>query len=496
MYAPFIRLSRVTPFWKSADLMRRMEMHMNEKKNLWRLAYHLMPPDGWLNDPNGLCQADGEYHVYFQYAPNQPDPDGKKARTWGHYAGADLLNLSFRGVPFWPEEADRDGCYSGCAVVRDGSIELFYTGNIKHSGEYDYIHDGRESNTIYVKTTDGGKTYSRKEVLFGTKDYPDECTRHVRDPKVWKENGIWYMVLGARLQDDSGAVLFYESDDLRHWTFLKMVSTQKPFGYMWECPDYFTLDGQAVLSLCPQGLEAEEFRYQNLYQSGYFLVSGELREAQSFRPFAEWDYGFDFYAPQTFEDERGRRILIGWSGMPDHPYDNPTAEFGWENALTLPRVLELKDGVITQNPVPELRELRRNKRETAPQDSVFLRGGSGEIEIHFPGSRFIETASWKIEIGEGVCLSYFNQTLVLNMSEQVGRGRTERKVRVAEVRDARLFIDRSMLEFYFNGGEIVSTSHYFPDFDEEMGLEVRFDCVGAKITVWDLEALQENKQYL
>ena len=61
----------------------------------WRLAYHLMPPDGWLNDPNGLCQVNGQYHVYFQYAPNTPGPDGKKHRTWGHYAGPDLINLEF-----------------------------------------------------------------------------------------------------------------------------------------------------------------------------------------------------------------------------------------------------------------------------------------------------------------------------------------------------------------------------------------------------------------
>ena len=102
------------------------------KKDNWRLAYHLMPPDGWLNDPNGLCEADGVYHVYFQYAPNTPAPDGRMARTWGHYAGPDLINLSFKGVPFWPETLDRDGCYSGSALVEDdGTIDLYYTGNIK-----------------------------------------------------------------------------------------------------------------------------------------------------------------------------------------------------------------------------------------------------------------------------------------------------------------------------------------------------------------------------
>ena len=34
-----------------------------------RLRFHLMPETGWLNDPNGLCQLDGQYHIYYQYTP-------------------------------------------------------------------------------------------------------------------------------------------------------------------------------------------------------------------------------------------------------------------------------------------------------------------------------------------------------------------------------------------------------------------------------------------
>lgn len=28
------------------------------------LSFHLMPPSGWLNDPNGLCQLHGTYHIF------------------------------------------------------------------------------------------------------------------------------------------------------------------------------------------------------------------------------------------------------------------------------------------------------------------------------------------------------------------------------------------------------------------------------------------------
>ena len=54
-----------------------------------RALYHLMPPAGWLNDPNGLCWYKGRYHVFFQYSPFTPQGGMK---MWGHYSSPDLLH--------------------------------------------------------------------------------------------------------------------------------------------------------------------------------------------------------------------------------------------------------------------------------------------------------------------------------------------------------------------------------------------------------------------
>ena len=87
---------------------------------------------------------------------------------------------------------------------------LYYTGNVKlEDGEYDYIRTGREGNTVLVMTEDG-KTFGRKKELMSNSDYPDDLTCHVRDPKVWKENDIYYMVQGARTNEDVGHVLVFE----------------------------------------------------------------------------------------------------------------------------------------------------------------------------------------------------------------------------------------------------------------------------------------------
>lgn len=87
----------------------------------WRQAFHLEPPRGWLNDPNGLCWFGGRYHVYFQYCPLAADGSGPKC--WGHYESPDLLHWTFTGVPLTPDHPrDADGVYSGSAAADGGDI--------------------------------------------------------------------------------------------------------------------------------------------------------------------------------------------------------------------------------------------------------------------------------------------------------------------------------------------------------------------------------------
>ena len=78
-----------------------------------------------------------------------------------------------------------------------------------------------------------------------------------RDPKILKREDGYYMVLGARDEKSRGMVLLYHSEDLKHWTYRNRITTKEPFGYMWECPDLFYLDGQLMLICCPQGVKQE-----------------------------------------------------------------------------------------------------------------------------------------------------------------------------------------------------------------------------------------------
>lgn len=455
------------------DNKEKLENRERIKNAKWRQRFHIEPPDGWLNDPNGLSFYKGEYHVYFQYSPIAPD--GHTPRGWGHYHGSDLMHMTYDRAVMMPDiPEDSHGVYSGSAIENDGVLHIFYTGNVKMIGDYDYVKAGRGANVIHVTTTDGSKM-SEKQVLLRNSDYPDFCSCHVRDPKVWKEGDAWKMVLGARTLDDEGCVLVYESDDLITWKYTGKVY-KEGYGYMWECPDYFEIDGKGFLSTCPQGMPHYETKWQNLNESGYFPVQGKLEDGV-LGDFTEWDMGFDFYAPQTFLDPQGRRILIGWLGMDNKAYGNATTDLGWQHCLTIPRVVTIApNGKLRQQPIAEFDELKSNARRQSS-------GQTAEYPLPFeldgePADSFSITLDGKLELDFDKEKKLFTMKFT---DEKYGCGRTVRNAEIDNVRNIRVIADMSSIEVYINDGETVMSTRIYPDNDS-----VKLKVNGFEAQVWDI----------
>lgn len=448
-----------------------------EQPGRYRLGHHLMPPVGWLNDPNGLCWFKGRYHIFFQYSPFEVQGGLK---FWGHYSSENLVSWKYEGTALYPDSPyDCHGVYSGSAFVENEKMHLFYTGNVKLDGEYDYINNGRVTSTIHVESEDGVH-FGVKEEVIPFKEYPKNYTCHIRDPKVWKEDGKYRMVLGGRLKEEKGSVLFYESEDLKKWELEHTLTTKKAFGYMWECPDYFTLDEAKVLSVSPQGLKREEYRFQNIYQSGYFLMKedGSVSEED----FCEWDMGFDFYAPQTFTDNKGRRILMGWMGMPDadQEYVNPTIGENWQHCLTVPRELSFYDGKIYQYPVEEMELLRKNGRAFNEKNALMETEKAFDLEVQ------TESEYLEIRIGGDLMLKCGEGQAAIFLSEEAGAGRTVRRAKTERVRNVRILADASAVEIYLNDGEIVFSTRYYPK-KEQQQVEVKAESFAGRL--WSLKEL-------
>jgi len=425
--------------------------------------FHIAPPKGWLNDPNGLCQMNGKHHIFFQYSPD--DPRGAD-KYWGHYETTDFINYVYTGIFLSPDTPwDKDGVYSGSAYVEDGEMYLYYTGNVKEDGDFDYVLEGRGANTVLVTSTDGIKA-GPKELLLTNKDYTDRLSCHVRDPKIWKEAGMYHMVQGGRTKDDKGCILHFLSADKLTWSFDRYYETKEAFGYMWECPDLFWVGGHQVLSFSPQGVTKKAHKYQNRYQSGYFLDMN-LDEDN----FVEWDMGFDFYAPQTYEDETKRRILIGWMGVPDAVYDHdPSIEMGWQHMLTLPRQLsyDQETGRMKQWPVKEIEALRKEKIEiTGAMEKM---PDAYELVIEGIDQKKSEAdeksaTTFKITFDDGLHLSYDKTSRVISlMFTKDGYGREERTLLLPEkesLQPVHAWVDSSCVELYINDGNYVFTTKYF-----------------------------------
>ena len=449
----------------------------------WRPKLHLAPYRGSISDPNGLNQFLGTYHIFCQNAPTYP-PCLDSPHGWGHFASRDLVNWVFLGCHVMPDAAcDADGSYSGGAYIADDELWLYYTGNIRE-GDGDGTTSGRLANQTRMRSYNG-INLANKEVVMTNDEYPAYCSCHVRDPKVWEEDGELHMMLGARtLADSRGSVICYRSSDGVNWEFEGSVTNleDEPFGYMWECPDRIVLDGREFLGCCPQGTENYEFSCQNVHSAGYFPIEGtvldvlhedtELMEAAAPHAaidqasFTDWDYGFDFYACQTLVDEKGRCLLVGWMSLPHdkydvRPYDNPTPT--WRGCLTVPRELSWseKHGRVVEWPVEEIEGLRG-------EPYAFEQGEDGLSATIDPrvADVVIEGASdGTLRFGEGLELRFSDGVAELAfVSDEWGQGRHVRRARCGEVENIRVLVDTSVLEIFVNDGSVVfGTRYYAPE---------------------------------
>ncbi len=530
--------------------------------DFWTPQFHLFPPQGWMNDPNGLCQFKSVYHAFYQYTPEWP---ANELRFWGHAVSKDLLSWETLPIAISPDAAcDKDGAFSGSAWIEtrntaggcghgddaaagDGNddargsaaarevMRLFYTGNVMDEThpEADGIDVGREAYEVMV-TSEDGLNFSPKCVVLKPNDYPSTCTNHVRDPKVWEQDGVLRMLLGTREKDvaagnaktaderhDSGAALIYDSSDCgKSWTLHSVIrganalGHREAFGYMWECPFLVQLDDQEFLSVCPQGLSegastepsagtessigaskgsrlsdsanlqentsSEPLdKWQNIWQSGYFpLQEGQKLinvETVSTDSFVLWDHGFDFYAPQTFVDDSGRTILIGWMGIIDPTYHSYPEGIGFCHNLTLPRELSLsEDGVILQRPVKELDARRRECVEFSADGSVEIGQLSADIEISGI------SGDGMLTLNDVLVLSNSKGIFTLQfIDEDTAAGRTQRSIELKQLSDLRVIVDGSTVEIYLNDGRVVFSTRWFPA-SERLTLNSTFVASGSR----------------
>jgi beta-fructofuranosidase len=453
-----------------------------------RLNYHLMSPVGLINDPNGFSYFKGKYHLFYQW---NPFDTGHSSKYWGHFASEDLANWEDFGPALAPSERyEKNGCYSGSGIEINEKLHLFYTGNVKDE------EGNRETYQCLAVSKDGFEFEKLGPIL---ENQPEGYTRHFRDPKVWKHGEKYYAVIGAQRENMTGAVVLYSFVDPEKWEFEGEIKTEfQDFGYMWECPDYFEIDKQGVFVFSPQGIDPSGDSYNNIYQSGYVIGNLNLDTLElEHGGFYELDRGFDFYAPQTMSDDRGRRIMVAWVGLPDVEY--PTDNRGWAHCLSLPRELSLKRGKLIQKPVPELSKLRKELVEVEDKlsGSRIYPGVSGDSFEMSCSVKNIGAKEFGINLrvgkGQATVVKYnaVDKKIILDRSSSgelydVEHGTVRKCSFDSDEINFHIFMDRSLVEIFINDGEEVFTARIFPD-KESKGVEFFSDGdIKLNVKKWDI----------
>ncbi|MCI5698826.1 MAG: glycoside hydrolase family 32 protein [Lachnospiraceae bacterium] len=440
-----------------------------------RPCFHFSARVGWLNDPNGFSYYDGKYHLFYQYHPYDPywGP-----MHWGHAVSEDLLHWEYLPAALAPDQIyDMDGCFSGSAVeLPDGRQLLIYTG-VKRvplaDGEF------RDEQTQCLAVGDGVdyEKYEKNPVL-DKKDIPEGCSEaDFRDPKVWKnEDGTYSCAIANLAEDKSGQILLYTSHNGFDWEYkCVLCSNRNRFGLMWECPDFFELDGKWVLLTSPQDMLPEGFEYHN--GNGTLCLMGDYdKETDTFTEQHDQaiDYGIDFYAPQTVLTPDGRRIMIAWMQNWDTSRLH-SKETRWFGQMTIPRELSVKNGRLYQKPIRELEELRCNKveyRDIIFTDTIRLEAVSGrkiDMEIQLaPGDEENLYKKFAVRFAQNdryhTAVSFRPYESVLKVDRKFSGSRRaaihQRRSRVrsenGEIK-LRLLLDRFSAEIFINDGEQVMT---------------------------------------
>lgn len=436
----------------------------------WYPSYHIAGRAGWINDPNGLSYHNGRYHAFYQYYPYDAQWG---PMHWGHVSSTDLVHWDREPIALAPSiEADRDGCWSGsCVTGDDGRLYAFYTGNR-------WLDDTPAMHRPHLQVqcaavSDDGKHFQKLGVVVPN----HEGVRSFRDPKVFRHEGLWCMIVGRQSLQNRGQIVLYTSSDLLTWNH-EGILYQSPDSCvrMLECPDLFYLNGSWVLCFSAMGMRPRGYMARNLNNAGYVVGSWELGkpfEARTdFRPL---DWGHNYYAPQSFTAPDGRQLMFGW--MSDLSFSSPSMEDGWCGQFTLPRALDLRDDdVLITTPAGEIDQLfaamGEPKSLTVGSDQDFLVSHDlrqGLIDVTFDldattaeriGLRVHQTAN-----GHHLFVAYDAQSSCVvadrRCTEFGKRGYRAVPVDGNTLR-LRIYVDNGSAEIYVNEGEAVLSELSFP----------------------------------
>ena len=409
-----------------------------------RPGYHFSTKRGWLNDPNGLIYAGGQFHMYYQHNP-MGQPHGGVNICWGHAVSQDLLHWTELNDAIVPWRRDWSVA-SGSAMLDEEGVAGFGKGAIIAAftalGTHNEV-EGRHyasGGQFMAGSIDGGDTF----YLFNTQaTVPTEGGEGWRDPRIFRYEDHYVMAV-YETYDGRNCVSIYTSHDLRNWTRASRNMD------LYECPDLFQLttpEGESRWIL----YGADGFARIGHFDGSTFTESGDAHPL---------DYGKAVYAGQTWmHHPEGKRVHISWIlGMDGYVCEYSFPDMPFSQCMSIPCELNLvkMDGHfrVMRTPI----NLSPLHDGDATESSFALRG-----EYDLPLDQRSEYTFRFDNIEGELGIRAGSHPIIFDPDARLLRFDNGKTATTAgDTLTLRLLIDTTTMELFFDGG-IVATYTIHPD---------------------------------
>lgn len=464
--------------------------------DLYRPIYHFMPEKNWMNDPNGPIYFNEKYHMFYQYNPTDFHWD---TMHWGHASSTDLVHWEHLPIALYPStELGETHCFSGCAVVDAAGLPvIFYT------SVGDNERNARDGAQQWMAISrDNMETFEKVELnpILSSELHGADAVKEWRDPFVWREENVWFMVLGGEHRG-KGCVCLYSSEDLFAWEFLGILF-ESPEYQVLECPNMIKFEDKYVLVYSP--CSEVVYHVGTINANHEFVTEYQGKVDNS---------GFQgFYAPNTLiSAPDDRKIMWGW--MTENARGEFSGADGWSGALSIPRVLTLENNRLMMEPVEEYSKLRQDEIHFCgnilqnEKHKLANAGRAMEISLRIPLEKKVRFAVNVLEANDGsektsICFDADTRkiwvdreksslsTLTIKTSlcgtlEEDGRPEL----------DLHIFVDHSILEVFANGSVCISTRVY-PVGEDSCGASIEVledgELMVLELRSWGMRSIWEN----
>ncbi len=497
-------------------VLRFAESRKNQSKDPYRPLYHFVSPESTLNDPNGLCFWQGNWHMFYQAYP----PEDRR-QHWGHAVSKDLIH--WRDLPYAIYPSPERAVFSGATLVEDNRVIAMYHGTTVGN----MVALSNDPLLLNWEKVTGKAVISSQS----TTGFP--LPYRVFDPCIWKKDSIYYALSGGRTATGPGgkqirANFLFRSKDLAKWEYMHEFTQDERFTEVGDdgaCPYFWPIGSRYILPFFSHMSGGQYLLGDYDTRNNKFIVTNQGKFN-----FGAWGPS-GVHAPSATPDGKGGVIII-FNMNPGKPTGT------WDQIMTLPRRLTLNGKEdLGIEPAGDTESLRfnpqsvKNMKLPANKEIVLnnIKGNTMElnVEIDLKMSPMIELNVLRSPNKEeftrvaffrgrgfnairqgtkdlqpaGTPQSNFNGSLIsietsyASLYPDVNPRAPETAPVYLDINEPlklRVFIDKSVVEVFVNGKQALAVRVY-PSLSTSVGVSLRSQ--GQDIELKSLEAWQMKSIY-